>query len=99
MIDLSTKVCVFLDNGIFVDIAQKIAPAFKECLYWSPWQSAFPSSSKLLPGDGFDEIERVRWKWKAIEKADLVVCPDVYFGDEQAFLAKTGVPVWGGRRG
>lgn len=99
MSDLSTKVCTVIDNGIFVDIALTIAPAFKQCFYWSPWQSAFPSSSKLLPGDGFDEIERVRWLWDAIHKSDLVVFPDVYFGDLQVHLDALEMPVWGARRG
>lgn len=99
MSDLSGKVCTIIDNGIFVDVALRIAPAFKQCFYYSPWQSAFPSSSKLLPGDGFDEIERVKWKWKAIAKSDMAIYPDVYFGDEQEFLSKMGVPVWGARRG
>ena len=99
MTDLSTKVVTIIDNGIFPDVALTIAPAFKQCFYFSPWQSAFPSSSKILPGDGFDEMERVKWKWKAVAKSDLIVFPDVYFGDEQEFLAKMGVPVWGARRG
>jgi len=99
MTDLSTKVVTVIDCGIFPDVALTIAPAFKQCFYFSPWQSAFPSSSKILPGDGFDEMERVKWKWKAVAKSDLIIFPDVYFGDEQEFLAKMGIPIWGARRG
>lgn len=96
---LSSKVVTVIDNGLFVDIALRIAPAFKKVYYWSPWQSAFPSSSKMLPGDGFDEIERVRWKWDAIKKSDLVIYPDVYYGDEQIAVAEMGKRVWGARKG
>lgn len=99
MSDLSTKVATVIDNGIFPDVALRLAREFKKVYYWSPWQSAFPSSSKLLPGDGFDEIERVKWKMRAIEKSDIVIYPDVYWNDEQEFLQKLGVPVWGSRRG
>jgi len=97
--DLSTKVVTVVDNGLFVDIALRIAPAFKKVYFWSPWQSAFPRSSTVLVGDGFDEIDRTRWLFDAIEKSDLIVFPDVYWQDLQVFLEKTGKLVWGSRKG
>lgn len=97
--DLKSKVVTVVDCGLFVDIALKIAPAFKHVYYWSPWQSAFPKSNSLLPGDGFDDIERVKWLFKAIEKSDLVIFPDVYFGDLQIVVEQMGKAVWGSRRG
>lgn len=97
--NLSSKTVTVIDNGLFVDIALRIAPHFKKVFYTSPWASAFPSSSKNLPGAGFDEIERVKWKNKAIEKSDLLIYPDVYYGDEQETWARRGMPVWGSRMG
>lgn len=88
-----------VDNGLFVGFALRIAPAFKELLYWSPWQSAFPKSNQLLPGDGFDEMTRVKHLFDAIEKADLIIFPDVYYGDLQEKLVRDGKLVWGSRRG
>lgn len=93
--DPAGQTVCFVDNGLFVGFARTIAKGFKHAFYWSPWQSAFPSSLSLLPGDGFPELERVIWLWDAIEKSDLVVVMDVYFGDLTAFLRKQGIPVWG----
>ncbi len=88
-----------IDNGLFVDVALNLASQFGKVMYWSPWKSAFPSSSKMLPGDGFDEIERVKWWGDAIQRADILVYPDVYYGDEQALLDKHGYRIWGSRKG
>lgn len=97
--DLSKLTVMIVDNGLFSDIGQRIAPTFKKVYYWSDWIGAFPSSSKLLPGDGFEDIERVKWKWPAIEKSDLIIYPDVYYGDEQKAVEAMGKRVWGARRG
>lgn len=94
--DPAGQTVCFIDNGLFVDFARVIGAQCKKAYYWTPWQSAFPSSNSLLPGDGFDELERVIWLWDAIEKSDLVIVMDVYFGDLTAFLRKRGIPVWGG---
>lgn len=99
MSNLKNKVALVIDNGLFVDVALKLSEQFGKVLYWSPWQSAFPSSSKMLPGDGFDEIERIKWRADAMEKADVIVYPDVYYGDEQAMLDKKGYRIWGSRKG
>lgn len=88
-----------IDNGLFCSFACRIAPAFKRLMYWTPWISAFPKSNSLLPGDGFDEIERVKLLYKALDQADLVIFFDVYYGDMQQWLADRGMPVWGSRAG
>lgn len=88
-----------VDNGLFVGFALRIAPHFKHLMYWTPWQSAFPKSNQLLPGDGFDEMERVKNLFDAIEKADLVIFFDVYWGDLQEKLVREGKSVWGSRKG
>lgn len=90
---------VFLDNGLFTDFALTLAPAFKKLYYWSPWANSFPKSNALLPGDGFDEMERVRSLFDAIEKSDLIIVPDVYYGDLQEHLVRQGKLVWGARKG
>lgn len=90
---------LIIDNGLFVDFGLRIAQHFAQCLYWTPWQSAFPKSNQLLPGDGFDEMQRVKHLFDAIEKADLVIFLDVYFGDLQEKLVRDGKAVWGSRKG
>ena len=88
-----------IDNGLFVDFALRIAPHFNQLFYWTPWQSAFPKSNQLLPGDGFDEMERVKYLFDAIEKADVIIFFDVYWGDLQERLVREGRTVWGSRKG
>src|SRR5436853_2302851 len=90
--------CV-IDNGLFSDFALRIAPGFKHCYYWTPWANSFPKSNQLLPGDGFEEMQRVRAVWDAIEKSDLIIFPDVYYGDMQEACVRAGKSVWGARKG
>lgn len=92
-------VACFVDNGLFTDFALRLAPSFKHFYYWSPWANSFPKSNALLPGDGFDEMERVRGLFDAIEKSDLIIFPDVYYGDLQEHLVRQGKLVWGSRKG
>ena len=99
MTDLKTKVALVVDNGLFVYIAQKIASQFGKVYYWTPWVSAFPKSNDLLIGAGLPEIERIRWFWDYIDKVDVFIFPDVYFGDLQEQLRDMGKAVWGGFRG
>jgi hypothetical protein len=93
------KIVTWVDNGLFVDFALSCAPGFKHTYYWTPWASGFPKSNSLLPGDGFEEMDRVRWVWDAIEKSDIIIFPDVYFGDMQVACEKMGKQVWGARKG
>lgn len=53
----------------------------------------------MLPGDGFDEIERIKNVWDAVEQSDLIIFPDVYFGDWQEQCVRMGKAVWGARKG
>lgn len=97
-VDLKSKTVTVVDNGLFVDIALKIAPAFKQVYYFSAWQTAFPRSNTVLVGDGFDELTRTRWLWDAIEKSDLIIFPDTFWGDLQEHLVRIGKNVWGSRK-
>jgi len=99
MTDLSTKSCLVVDNGLFCEISVKLASKFGKVYYWTPWVSAFPKSNDLLIGAGLPEIERIRWFWDYVDKADVIVFPDVYFGDLQEQLRDMGKAVWGGFRG
>jgi hypothetical protein len=89
----------FLDNGLFIDFCLSVAPHFKKAYYSTPWINSFPKSNQLLPGVGFDTMERPKWVWDAIEKSDLIVFPDVYYGDLQEYLVRRGKLVWGSRKG
>jgi len=64
-----------------------------------PWANSFPRSNQLLVGDGFDEIERIKFLWDHVDDVDLFIFPDIYFGDVATQLAKMGKRVWSARHG
>lgn len=90
---------MIVDNGLFVSFARKIAPAFKKAYYHVPWQCAFPTSRSLAVGDGFSEIERIKFPLKYADEIDLWVFLDLYQSDLQEYLEAHGARVWGARRG
>lgn len=99
MNDYKTKSCAVYDNGLFPFIAEKLSESFGKVFYYSPWESAFPSSNQILVGQGIDGIIRVNSFWDIIDESDIFVFPDVYCGDVALHLAELGNPVWGSRHG
>lgn len=93
------KSALVLDNGLFTHAAIKLAESFGKVWYWTPYISAFPKSNSSLPGDGLDEIDRILEWEDYIDKADIIVFPDVMYGATQEMLIKMGKRVWGSRRG
>ena len=98
-LSLNDKTVTWVDNGLFIDFALACAKDFGKSNYFSPWVSSFPLSNNLLPGDGFPELQRLKWFWDEVDTTDLFVFPDVYFGDVQEHLVSIGKRVWGGRKG
>ena len=94
-----TKCCTVVDNGLFVEMALKLAKDFGKVNYWTPWVNAFPSSNSILVGKGLPGVERIDFLFDHIDETNLFVFPDVYFGDLQRHLAGLGKRVWGGRKG
>lgn len=99
MDNLKDKVALVVDNGLFVSFAQTLSREFKSVLYWTPWWSAFPKSNDRLIGQGVPGIERVNELFDVMDRADIVIFPDVYMGDLQVHLEEHGKRVWGGRYG
>lgn len=97
--NLSKKTVMIIDNGLFVSFARMLGKSFGKTYYHVPWQTAFPMSSSLSIGKGFDEIERVRYPLDFIDKVDLWIFLDLYQHDLQLFLEKTGHRVFGCRKG
>jgi hypothetical protein len=98
--DPSDVVALVVDNGLFVEIAIKLAKTFKKVYYYVPWESAFAKMNLGMIGTGLEGIEVVdsiygpHW-----DSLDLVVFPDIYFGHEQEMIEKAGKKVWGSRLG
>src|SRR5216684_2862533 len=99
MTDLSSKTVCFVDNGLFTSFARKIAPSFRKCFYYTPWQSSFPKSNSTKLGDGFSEFERIYYPLIHVYEIDLWVFADLFFADLQVFLVEHGARVWGARLG
>lgn len=97
--ELKTKTVCFVDNGLFVSFVRKMAPAFRKCYYHNPWACAFPTSKMLAVGEGFPEIEKLKFPLDKADEIDLWVFLDLNQGDLQSYLESHGARVWGGRHG
>lgn len=89
------KTVLVYDNGLFVELAIRLARDFKRVLYYMPWKNAFPRLGSAQIGEGIEEIERVYDLWEHEDEVDLWIFPDVYDGDLQNFLRRDGRSVWG----
>lgn len=97
--DLSRKTVAFFDlSGSYTHLAEAVAPAFGRCLYYVPWQTAFPSIREFAPGLGLPGIERVVDFESHLDEVDLVVFPDVGMGGLQEYLRTQGIAVLGSGR-
>lgn len=86
----------FIDHGIFLPIAQRLAREAARVSYWSPWEKAFPTVQDCI-GDGFADIERVYSPWHEPGTVDCWVFPDIGFAEMQFELLRQGAVVWGAR--
>lgn len=98
-VDFRQKVCLVYDSGMYVHVAIKLAEYFKEVLYFTDWQCAFPTCEPLLVGEGFDGVRRIKDLWKEGKDADLFVFTDIYASGVQMELLRQGKRVWGPRDG
>jgi hypothetical protein len=97
VIDQQT-VCV-VDNGLFPELAVKLAKDFGKTYYMSSWLTAFPRSNELLIGAGIPGVTRIDSIWPIINEVDLFVFPDIFHGPLQVFLRRIGKRVWGSALG
>lgn len=89
------KVCVY-DLGLFVCIAEAIAPHFKKTYYYTPGkQSPFPKLGPCSIGSGVKGLERVNAWEPLLGKVDLWVFPDSLCGETIDHLRSLGERVWG----
>jgi hypothetical protein len=100
MKDPKDVVCLVIDNGLFCELAIKLAATFKKVYYYVPWECAFPRLNLARIGTGIDELELVDSIYGPhFDEIDLFCFPDIYFGWEQEHLIKMGKTVWGSRTG
>src|SRR5438876_156507 len=100
MEDLSTKACLIVDNGLFVELAPRLARYLSKVFYAMPWKNAYPKAAPAFVGCGMEKegVERVLNFWEVVPEVDIVVFPDIYDADAQKVVEeKFGKPVWGSR--
>jgi hypothetical protein len=91
-------VCV-IDNGLFVEMAVRLADEFGTVYYYAPWEYTFPKTNRMLLGAGIPNVRKIDSFWPFLNDIDLFVFPDVNFGPLQLHLVWLGKRVWGSRSG
>ena len=90
---------LIMDNGLFVSLAVTLAKDFGKVWYSKPTMGeAFPTSNSMLVGKGLPGVEVPNDYHDVLDKASLIVCPDVYFAGFQRYMERLGKRVWGARR-
>lgn len=95
----SSKCCLIVDNGLFTELAVRMARSFGKVYYYFPWVGAFPKSNSMLVGKGIPGVERINDFWDVKDDVDLWIFPDIYMGGVQLELQEQGKRVWGSRHG
>jgi len=89
------KSVLFLDYGLDLELAAKLAESFERVYYWTPWKSAFSSYTELKIGKDFDGVIRIEDWEPHKKKVDIIVIPDSGFGTTVDDLREQGLRVWG----
>ncbi len=100
MSDVSDKTVMVVDNGLFCEMAVRLARDFGKVYYFCPWVDAFPRMNKAMIGHGLEGIEVVDDIFGPhFDDISVFAFPDVYFGELQVWLESEGRLVWGARMG
>ena len=89
---------LIVDTGLSEAIAIRLANEGEEVYYYTVWQRAHPEQADLLYGKGILEdfgVKRID-NWEPyIDKVDVIVFPDMGWGQTVDKLRKEGKIVWG----
>lgn len=98
MIDATVTV---IDNGLFTELALRLARDFNRVLYYVPWESEFPTINDRVVGAGLENIEHVEDPYlsSVVDQTDLYVFPDIFHAGKQQMLKRLGKRVWGSDTG
>jgi hypothetical protein len=98
-VDLSKQKLLVVDNGMFSMIAQHCAKWWGHVWYSKPVAAAFLESSQHIIGRGFDDFEWVPDYKEYVDKADVILYPDINYRADQIFYHNHGYHVCGARGG
>lgn len=93
--DLSRVTACVVDQGFNLPFARVLGRTYGKVYYYTPWESRFPKNNQAHIGVGFPEIERIDSPFEVMDKTNLWVFPDMYFGPMQDWLRAHGADVWG----
>lgn len=94
MTETENKKALIIDSGLYVHVAEMIALGFGETYYFADWRGQFPTSKLSCVGEGLG-LERVQSWEEWVDKVDIIIFLDIYYGHLQSFLRARGYRVWG----
>lgn len=92
------KILVY-DWGACIEHAIRMARDGHEVFYYCPWQSAAPSSNRIMVGEGMDGIKRVKSFWEYVDTVDVIAFFSTNQSDLIEYLRKKGYKVFGAGKG
>jgi hypothetical protein len=104
MARLGDKSACIIDNGLFPELAVRLARDFGWVGYYSPWEKTSPTSKDFaiasgLEDEGVHRIDRPLALIGTTDEPDLWVFPHLSHLDMQEHLRSLGKKVWGSGEG
>ena len=89
-----------LDNGLYPDVARRLAKSGASVGYFSTWGNSFPRSQEQAPAIGIPHVERVNDPIQALAAhPGLVVVADLYLDDYEFLARQLEIPTVGANTG
>jgi hypothetical protein len=90
-----------VDNGLFSELAVRLARDFKRVLYAVQWEAEFPLINDRYIGAGLDNVDRIEDPYlnRVVDETDIYLFPDIFHAGKQQMLERLGKRVWGSREG
>ena len=93
--DLSKEKLLVIDNGLYPMIAQHCAKWFGKVWYSKPVAAAFLQASQHVIGRDLPGVEWVPDYKKYVDKATVLLYPDINYSEDQIYYKKHGYNVCG----
>lgn len=98
MIDATITV---VDNGLFPELAVRLAREVAVVNYYSTWEAEFPLLNDRAVADGLSHVHRIQdpYLLEIVDQTDLFAFPDILHAGKQQILKRIGKSVWGSDTG
>lgn len=97
MKETTDVVACFVDYGVFLPWAEKLAETMKRVFYYTPWEWEFIDIENTAIGKGLVNLRRLDdfMEPRMLKEIDLFIFPDVLYAGHQKHLRDLGKAVWG----